>query len=124
MKLSDIKLILTNKQPIAYLLNIISTEVNDYNIAVKRKKSVVDIYLINDVTLEFGKDELQVLCKAFLEGKVSDAELSYISDALLLSGNVEFESENIRQYVEQLTDPEINGKINNETVMAILKQIV
>ena len=78
------------------------------------------IYLTEDIDLSIGKKEFIVLCESFLNDELSELEINYVADALLLSNRVLFEDENISDYIGYLTDPEINGHLTKNDVNNIL----
>ncbi len=43
------------------------------------------VYLTEDIDLTINENELRILCEAFLSDELSELEVNYIADALLLS---------------------------------------
>lgn len=120
MKLSELKRALLGLFPIDTFESTIDKEVNNYKSSLKIKGTSTPIYLIEDDRLFVGKNELKKLCSLYLSGGLSEGHLNYIVDAILLSNNVDFENEDIKEQIELLTDPEINGSLSPETVNQIL----
>jgi hypothetical protein len=123
MELSKLHDFLEGKLTASEFSKEIKNEVAEYKEALKILGKSSPIYLNEDIQIEIGKTELGKLCQVFLSKKLNEYEISYITDALLLSNNIIFESEQIEELLELLTDPEINGTLTNEKVEEILAQV-
>jgi len=121
MKLSDIKLMLNGILSFKdFKLNIFE-EMTEYSSSSSIKGKSMPVYLTEDIDLAIGENDLKVLCEAFLKDELSEAEINYVADALLLSNRVFFEDEHVADRIGYLTDPEINGHLTKEVVRDILE---
>lgn len=121
MKLSNIRSVLTGLVSFKDFRSNISEEMNEYNSSSHLKGKSMPVYLTDDIDLYIGKNELKVLCEAFLDDELSESEINYVADALLLSSRVSFESEDISDRIGYLTDAEINGRLTKNVVRGILE---
>lgn len=96
-------------------------EVTTYGAGLKKKGSSVPIYVTEDVKIFFGEKELSILGTCYLTHQLTDTEIGYIADALLLSESVEFKDEKVHESLELLTDPEINGALTEKSVRELLR---
>ncbi len=102
------------------LKELIAEEVSDYQRLSAKKGGSAPITLIEDVDIFVGKNEIKILCQAFIDDKLSEYDINYIMDALLLSSRVRFESEEFMYTIEILTDSQVNGKLTKAVVNEIL----
>jgi hypothetical protein len=117
MKLSDLKYFLSGNLAACELSSLIQDEVAAFRVASLKKGSVMNVVLINDsAEMRFGSTELIILCKAFLEKKIDHWIVSYICDALLMSNTVTFSDDTVRDSVDGMTDPEVNGLITEDKI--------
>lgn len=123
MKLNEIKMMLHNGASISEFKREIFHEVSAYKKGHLNKKDIIPINLIEDTELYFGKADLQLLCNYFLVDALTSWELAYIMDGILLSSRVIFENDVILSFSEELTDPEINGKVTKESINNILHEL-
>lgn len=121
MKLSNIGSMLAGTSSFQDFKQSIFEEVKQYNSLSKIQGESMPVYLTEDVDLSIGKKELLVLCEGFLNNELSELEINYVADALLLSNKVLFENENISDCIGYLTDPEINGHLTENAIHDILE---
>lgn len=76
-----------------------------------------------DCNLYFAKDDLLKLCKFYLNDELTDVYINYIADCLTLSESVVFETHELMEFLEEMTDPEINGGITKSRVTSIITAI-
>ncbi len=82
-----------------------------------KKGTSVPIYFDpGNMEIVVGAKEATKMCDGFLDGHFSEWDVNYICDALTLSEAISFSDETIREIIESMTDPEINGQINIEIV--------
>ena len=98
------------------LNSLISDEIIAFrkNLLIKGKSAQIIFYGDSERT-NITKNHLRVICSDFLAGTSNEYFVSYIVDALLLSENSRFESEEIRERFEMLTDFE--SHLSKETVL-------
>lgn len=123
MKLSQIRDYLAGVVSFEQLRETIKQEIAEYSLQLKMKGGSIPVNVIEDIQLSFGEKELLTLGNSFLDQDLAALEIGYIADALLLSNQVEFKNENVKEALEQLTDPEINGAITESSVREILHDI-
>lgn len=121
MKLTDIKLVLNRTLPFNDFRLGLSEEMKEYRSWANVQGGTMPVYLIEDINLTIGENELKVLCEAFLNDELSEIEINYVADALLLSNKVSFENERVSDGIDSLTDPEINGHLTKDVVRGILE---
>ena len=120
MTLSNIREMLSGVLSFKDFKQSIIEEMKEYSSLSRINGKSMPVYLTEDVDLSIGKKELRVLCEAFLKDELSELEINYVADALLLSNRVLFESEDISDCIGYLTDPEINGNLTKGTIPTIL----
>jgi hypothetical protein len=120
MKISQIQQVLNEQIAISEFKKLIANEVDDYKRLSAKKGGSTPIILNEDVDLFIGKKEIAVLSQAFINDELSEYEVYYIMDALLLSSRVTFESEEFLDLVETLTDPPVNGRLTKIAANEIL----
>ena len=99
---------------------LIEKEVDDYKFSLAKKGGSTPIILTEDIDLLVGKIEIATLSQAFINDELSEYQVYYIIDSLLLSDKISFESEGFKDLVETLTDPEVNGRLTKSTAQEIL----
>jgi hypothetical protein len=123
MKLSLLQSALNNDLSIQDFKNMIQIEVEEYRQKLKKTGVAVSIIVEEDVNLYFKNSDLVKICEYYLDGTLTPAQISYISDCLTLSEKVVFERNELFDILEELTDPKVNGEIFKKRVDAILKRI-
>lgn len=113
MKTSDIYLILTDTNP--SLVRIFFQSNNNlferYNKLISKKGSSIQFKIENDKNFIFNYNHFDNLCLLYLNNIINEIELNFIVDVICSSIPL-FEDEEISNRLENLTDPEINGKIS------------
>jgi hypothetical protein len=107
MKLSELKKIFENDD-IETFKESISQEITNYKSKLGKKGSSIPIIVEEDLKLNIGTTEAIFLLDAFVSKQLSEHEIAYIADALLLSEAIKFESEEVLDDFESLTDLSIN----------------
>jgi cellobiose-specific phosphotransferase system component IIB len=120
MKLSQIKEFFNEIITPFALKGSISNEMENVKASSAKKGGSTSIFLVEDISLIVEKSNIAILCQAYINSDLSEFEICYIVDALLLSSKVKFESEGLMELAETLTDPSVNGKLTKERVIEIL----
>lgn len=102
MKTSDIKKLFSRTISPEEFKELIATEVETYDKPPEKIGGSIPIIFEEDDELLIGTDEMMFLCKAYLDGSLDPAEISYMADAFTLSEDVDFSSELVRDEVESL----------------------
>jgi len=123
MELSLLNHLFNGQVEIDFFKRMISNEVGVYKEQLKKKGSVVSIDIKDDCSLNFRADNLVQLCRYFIDEKLDVSELAYIADALCLSENVNYEKESLVDYLEEMTDPEVNGLFSKKLALQIIEKI-
>jgi hypothetical protein len=76
-----------------------------------------------DDSLIFDKEGLVKLLGYFINGEISESEMYYIIDALLLSENFLIENEHLVDILTELTDPIINGPLTVDIAKDAINQL-
>jgi hypothetical protein len=100
----------------------IHEEIEQYKSGFKEVGRNIPVFRNEDAELNFGENELKILCIAYIRDELDEIEVNYIADALLLSNRVIIENENIADRLGYLTDPEINGHLTKNIVQDFLRQ--
>jgi hypothetical protein len=123
MKLSTVKDFLEQTITIDELKKRISSEVAGFIQGNKKKGSSNPIYLDEDCNFLVLRQHAVLLLNFYTQNQFDENFIAYISDALLLSENVEFENEYLLETFEMLTDPEVNGKLTFLRANELLKTL-
>ncbi|MES2457436.1 MAG: hypothetical protein V4594_17905 [Bacteroidota bacterium] len=120
MKLSQLRFFLEQKSGIENFSKGIAKEVTGYKNQLSKKGASSEILLEADINLYVTKGHISELCGHYLNDSLSEYELYYIIDALLLSENVSFENQKLLDLTETMTDPFVNGVITKSVVKEVL----
>jgi phospholipid N-methyltransferase len=125
MKLTDLINFFAGLISPSKFVGAISDEVDTYKKASEKIGSSMDVvFEDNGGILEIGAPELSVLCKAFLTTELNQWDVCYICDALLMSEYVNFKNDGIRNAIEEMTDPDINGELTEARVRDVLETVL
>ena len=113
MKLSLLKAFLKHDISANQISEEIKNVIGDYKKLLSKKGSTIPIKVTEDIEFSINKQDVIVLCQAFLDQLLEEYEVNYLVDVLQLSENVNFESEELFDYVSILTDPKVNGELKN-----------
>jgi len=120
MKLSAIKQLLAGSLSIIKFREYLGSEMDEYVTNSQKKGSNRPVYLEEDTEIHIRNSDGIFLIKNFIKSELSLLEINYIVDGLLLSENVNFESEAFLKEFETLTDPEIHGHLTLERAIKML----
>jgi hypothetical protein len=120
MKLSLLHKLLKNELGIDFFKSQIESEMEEYTQKLKSKARSIPIYIEDDLSWYFVTSDLIQLCQYYLDNHLSAVDVYYLADCLTLSESVSFESEELREFVEEMTDPVINGILTKERVVSII----
>lgn len=123
MNLSKLKGFFDGRVDQIVIKNSLLSEMDDYKRGNFERGRSKPVLLKEDTELFFHKESLRKLYLSFIECNFLEIEINYIADALLLSESTVFSSEDIKEKLEELTDPEINGRLTTERVQEMLKQL-
>jgi hypothetical protein len=94
--------------------NGIRGEVADYEILLKRKGATINLYYDDAENVNLVNCNVVKLLEETIDGKLTNIELAYICDCLTLAENIEFENEQVKDFIFEIADPEINGGFKTE----------
>lgn len=120
MKLSLFHKLFKNEISIVIFKSRIRSEVEEYSKKLKTKGTSLTINVDEDCSLYFSKNDLLILCEYYLDNNLTDSEVYYIADCLTLSESVSFESQELLELLEGMTDPDSNGIITKERISSII----
>ena len=123
MRLSSLKKFIENEISIQEFLSELSDELREYKKLTGKKGASIPIYVTADIDLHFGGNELRTLCVYFVEGGISTEELAYLADAIDISSHIYVSDDKIKDYVSEMTDPQINGIFTKERASQIIEEI-
>ena len=119
MKFEMLKTFLDGKLSSKVFAEAIKYEVKDFRRAKSIKGGSAPIVVLGTGKLSVGRQSLQIVCDAYLDGSFDNWDLSYICDSILLLNQVTFSEDGIEDAFASLTDPEINSEINRGAVEKI-----
>jgi hypothetical protein len=120
MKLSQLRSFLEQKLGIENFRKGIDKEVTGYKNQLSKKGASSEVLLEADIDLYLTKAHISELCIHYLNDGLSEYEVYYIIDALLLSENVSFENEKLLELTEIMTDPSVNGAVTKSVAKEVL----
>lgn len=124
MRFSDLRSFLFGKMPAQFLAKSIRREVDSYKQQLSKRGSCVPIALTDvEGTLQVSAAQVRLVLKAFMDGHLSKWDVYYLSDAIALSEHVMFTSEQAREAIEEMTDPEVNGDLTIGRAVKILESL-
>jgi hypothetical protein len=123
MKLSLIKHVLQKEISVEKFKKAIKPELREYYLKANKKGTSIFIKSEDDCDYYFTNTDLLQLCRFYIDGNLDETDLSFMSDALTMSGSVIFEHDELREFLEEITDPEINGEISRERILGIMQNI-
>ena len=109
MKLSIFKNFLKGKLSTKDFLSHISNDVESYQKGLNKVGSSIVLNNEDDTELSLTKGRIKFLLKLYLDKAITGIELSYIADCLTMSENTLFESEEVQDIVEGLTEIDFNN---------------
>lgn len=123
MKLSLIKQALQKEISVEKFKKAIKPELREYHLKANKKGASIFVRSEDDCDYYFTSTDLLQLCKFYIDGNLDETDLSFIADALTMSTSVIFEHDELREFLEEITDPEINGEISRERILGIIQSI-
>jgi hypothetical protein len=103
----------------------IEREVSEYKKSLDKKGSSSAIFVNADIkSLLIKKEDIKLLCDAFLSDKLDKWELNYICEAILLSENIILEKKKVKDALLALTDSEYFKLINREFVKDVSEEVL
>lgn len=92
-------------------------------LGANRQGGVVSVWVDEDEEIELTGQDLAALCSFLIKGAVDAVELAYIADALQFADRVTYQDDWVRDYLDELTDPEVNGPFTVARAEAIVREI-
>jgi len=124
MQLSKIGRLLKQELNVADFKEELGSEISSYKNSLSKKGSSQPIILNEDLQqLQVGGSDIQIICKAYLEGILNKWELNYIAEALLLSSKISFTDDKAEKALYSLSDPEFFELITDDYVRQIIKDL-
>jgi uncharacterized protein YqfA (UPF0365 family) len=100
--------------------NGISSEVVNYKNLLEKKGSTINLYYDDVENVYLKNNNVVKLLEETVGGKLTNIELAYICDCLTLAENIVFENEQVREFIFEIADPEINGGVKTEEELKII----
>ncbi|HEV8506051.1 MAG TPA: hypothetical protein VGQ53_11645 [Chitinophagaceae bacterium] len=120
MNTSDLENALNGYSSAQTLADKISKEVEEYKLLLKKAGSSIPLRFNEDKGIFPSNSSIRKLLKETFEGALSNAHLAYICDCLTLGERVLFESDDLKDLIFDLADPEINGGFKTPEEIAYL----
>ncbi|WP_396188168.1 hypothetical protein [Flavobacterium sp.] len=105
---------LNERTTIDVFKNGIREEVADYESLLKKKGATINLYYDNVENVYLENSSVKKLLEETISGKLTNIELAYICDCLTLAENIEFQNEQVQDFIFGVADPEINGGFKTE----------
>jgi hypothetical protein len=109
MKSSELNMFLYTSFTGADFKALIENEAASYRKRMEKKGSSISLIFDEDEELLLNEASIRKLLKETLSGSLSNVDLAYICDCLTLGERVDYDSEEAKNTVFELADPEING---------------
>lgn len=123
MRSSDLKNLFAGKIDVLSFKKLVGEEVIQYERLHAKKGSSIPIELIENEKLFFGKHEFLFLCESYIVEALNKFEISYITEAILLSTNVEFENGLIEEYLDLFSYLEDDERLSKEDILKMIDEI-
>jgi hypothetical protein len=88
---------------------LIENEAASYGQLMQKMGSSISLIFDEDEDLLLNDASIKKLLQETLSGSLSNVDLAYICDCLTLGERVDYESEEAKNIVFEIADPEING---------------
>jgi hypothetical protein len=92
-------------------------------LGANRRGQVVPVRVDEDKDFELTARGLAALCSLLINWALDVLELAYIADALQLAYRVTYSDAGVRDFLDELTDPEVNGPFTVARAEAIVREI-
>ncbi|MCX6148815.1 MAG: hypothetical protein NTW25_16405 [Candidatus Kapabacteria bacterium] len=112
MKVSNIYLLLNNKIEILDFKKYIYEEFIEYKNNIINRTLVINLNIDDDCEFIFTKINMITLCSYFKLGYIDNYELNFIVDTIELSEAIDYEIEELSDYIFLMANPEINGQFS------------
>ena len=109
MNATDFNLFLSGKISPEKFRVLIDTEVTNYFKLMSKKGTTIDLRFLEDESIYLDGYKFKKLLNSIVSGELSNVHLAYICDCFSLADDVTFETDQIKEFVLELADPEING---------------
>lgn len=125
MKLSDISGLISGQIPPAFFRASNAENFTERRnlLGANRRCGVIPVRVDEDEEIEFTGEGLAALCSFFINGALDAVELAYIADALQLADRATYQDDWVRDYLDELTDPMLNGPFTVTRAEAIVREI-
>lgn len=125
MKLSDIGDLISGQiSPASFRASNADNFTERRNLlGANRRGGVVPVRVDEDKEIELTGRGLAALCSLLIDGALDAVELAYIADALQLADCVTYQDDGVRDRLDELTDPEVNGPFTVARAEAIVREI-
>ena len=120
MKISSLKKLTKGDITVHKFMSEIKEEINEYSNFKGKKGASIPIQVDTDEEFIFESNDLKSLCSYFVQGQINSEELSYIADAVELSSNIYIPDDKVKDFVFEMTDPEVNGPFTHNRANEIL----
>ncbi len=123
MNLSDLINFLGESMSAEEFARVINSEVDVYKKTCSKIGASAEVFLHSNTNqkVEIDKEKLCTICRSYLNNTLTEWDISYICDALLLAEQTSFMSEDIRETIEEMTDPAVNGELTRDRAANILE---
>ena len=96
------------------------SEFDEYSKLLKKIGSTISIKIKEDFEFVFGQQHLITISEFYLCNELSEIEINYLVDCILLSENIQIVDEKLHEMLETFTDSEINGVLTTDYVVQII----
>ena len=109
MNATDFNLFLGGKISPDKFRALINTQITNYLKQITNKETTMDLHFLEDESIHLDALKFKALLNLIVSGELSNVHLAYICDCFAMADKVTFETDQIKEFVFELADPEING---------------
>ena len=121
MKTSFLYKFLTHEVNEKDFIKLTHEEIAKYQSELNKKGVTAYLHVEDDLNFVFSKNHLLALCDYFLSDKINQLQLEYIADSILIGEFVTYESSDLIDFLDEMTDSRINGVISKNEISEIKK---
>jgi hypothetical protein len=99
---------------------LIDPEVANYLTLISKKGTTIDLRFLENERIYLDSFKFKALLNSIIIGELSNVHLAYICDCFSLADNVTFETDQIKEFVFELANPEINGGFKKTNELAVI----
>ena len=124
MRLSYLSAYLEGTVSTESFLAEIAAELSEYSYGLQERGRSCPIVVSQDIDMTIDSKAVVSLCSKVIDGSLNTVQLDYITTALELAERVEFESDEIYEYIFEMSAPEANGAFTEQRAAEISRALI